>query len=78
MLLILASATLAVSTLICYSHVFLGRAAAMRAPDLSARERAVALVLLILNLGLGLAPGVLIHPADEFLTVAPALAQSVP
>jgi len=69
---ILASALLSVSTLICYSNVFLGKAKAALAPDLTARERAVAAALLALLLGLGVAPGWLLGPADAFLSVAPA------
>ncbi len=74
-LVILSSAILAVSTLTCYSKVFLGRAAFALAPDLTARERAVASTLLVLLLGLGIAPGVLLGPADGFLSVVPALGE---
>ncbi len=70
---ILASAMLAVSTLMCYSQVFLGKAVAVLAPDLAARERVVATALLLLLLGLGVAPGWLLAPADAFLSVVPAL-----
>ncbi len=69
---ILASALLAVSTLMCYSHVFLGKTKAALAPDLTARERVVAVALLVLLLGLGVAPGWLLGPADAFLSVVPA------
>ena len=68
---ILASAMLAVSTLRCYAHVFLGKATLALAPDLTARERVVATVLLLLLLVLGVAPGWLLGPADAFLSVAP-------
>ena len=74
-LVILSSAILAVSTLTCYSKVFLGRASFALAPDLTARERAVASTLLVLLLGLGIAPGILLGPADEFLSVVPALGE---
>ncbi len=69
---ILASALLAVSTLMCYSYVFLGKAKASLAPDLTARERVVAASMLALLLGLGMAPGWLLEPADAFLSVVPA------
>jgi len=69
---ILSSAMLAVSTLRCYSQVFLGKATAALAPDLTARERVVAVALLLLLLVLGLAPGWLLGPADAFLSVVPA------
>ena len=62
---------LAVSTLRCYSHVFLGKATAALAPDLTARERVVAVALLLLLLVLGVAPGWLLGPADAFLSVVP-------
>lgn len=71
---ILASAMLAVSTLICYAHVFLGRPATLLAPDLVPRERVVALALAALLLVLGFAPGLLLYPADAFLEIAPAVA----
>jgi NADH:ubiquinone oxidoreductase subunit 4 (subunit M) len=71
---ILSSAMLAVSTLFCYSRVFLGRAVTVVAPDLAARERVVAVALLVLLVVLGLSPWLLITPADSFLTVAPTLA----
>ena len=70
---ILSSAMLAVSTLRCYSHVFLGKATAALAPDLTARERVVATALLLLLLLLGVAPGWLLGPADAFLSVVPAV-----
>ncbi len=69
---ILSSALLAVATLIAYSKTFLGRTTPSRAPDLYARERVVAVVLVLLLLLLGFAPGVLLGPADAFLSVTPA------
>jgi NADH-quinone oxidoreductase subunit M len=71
---ILSSAMLAVSTLICYSRVFLGRAVEVVAPDLSARERVVTVALVMLLVLLGISPWLLIAPADAFLTMPPALA----
>ncbi|MEP7118965.1 MAG: proton-conducting transporter membrane subunit [Acidobacteriota bacterium] len=72
---ILSSALLAVSTLVTYSTVFLGKAVPVLAPDLTARERVVAVVLLALLVVLGVAPGWLLAPADAFLSVVtvPAL-----
>jgi NADH-quinone oxidoreductase subunit M len=70
---ILSSAMLAVSTLLCFSRAFLGRPVTVLAPDLAARERVVAVVLLVLLVTLGLSPWLLIVPADAFLTVVPDL-----
>jgi NADH-quinone oxidoreductase subunit M len=71
---ILASAMLAVSTLICYAHVFLGKPAPLLAPDLVPRERVVAVALAALLVVLGFAPGLLLYPADAFLEIVPAIA----
>ncbi|MEQ1693258.1 MAG: proton-conducting transporter membrane subunit [Gemmatimonas sp.] len=68
---ILSSAMVAVATLITFSKTFLGKTVASLAPDLYPRERAVALTLLLLLLLLGFAPGVLLGPADAFLTAVP-------
>ncbi|MDQ8161395.1 MAG: proton-conducting transporter membrane subunit [Gemmatimonadota bacterium] len=68
---ILASALLAVATLIAYSSTFLGRGVPSLAPDLLGRERLVAIVLLLLLLLLGFLPGVLLTPADAFLSGPP-------
>ncbi len=65
---ILASALLAVATLIAYSRTFLGRTTVSRAPDLAVRERAVAVLLLTLLVVLGVAPDLLLGPADTFLS----------
>ena len=65
---IVSSACLAIATLIAYSQTFLGRAAASLAPDLYLAERIVAVVLLLLLLILGFVPGVLLGPADAFLS----------
>lgn len=74
-LVILSSAMLAVSTLICYAFVFLGRPASLLAPDLVPRERVVAALLVVLLLALGFAPSVLLYPADEFLERPPNVAE---
>ena len=64
----MSAALLAVASLTAYSKVFLGRRTLrLLAPDLSLRERAVAVVLLAALVVLGIAPGTLLHPADEFL-----------
>lgn len=65
---ILASALLAVATLIAYSRTFLGTPTMSRAPDLAIRERAVAVLLLTLLVVLGVAPRLLLGPADAFLS----------
>jgi NADH-quinone oxidoreductase subunit M len=70
-LMILSAALLAVATLIVFSKVFLGRTVPSLAPDLYRRERVVAVLLLLTLLTLGLAPGLLLGPADAFLSVAP-------
>lgn len=64
---ILASALLAVATLNGYSQTFLGRTTPSRAPDLALRERAVAVLLLTVLVVLGVAPYLLLGPADAFL-----------
>lgn len=68
---ILASAFLAVATLTGYSKTFLGRGMPSMAPDLLTRERVVAATLLLLLLVLGFMPGVLLTPADAFLSAMP-------
>lgn len=70
-LVILSAALLAVATLIVFSRVFLGRPVPSPAPDLYLRERLAAVMLLGLLIGLGVAPRLLLGPADAFLTVAP-------
>lgn len=64
---ILAHATLAVATLITFGRVFLGRAVASVAPDLDWRERAVAVGIVALLVILGIAPGLVLEPADALL-----------
>ena len=64
---ILASAMVAVATLIGFARTFLGPARTSLAPDLALRERAVAVLLLAVLIGLGLAPGTLLEPADQLL-----------
>lgn len=75
---ILSSAMLAVSTLICFAAVFLGRPRPFLAPDLTRGERVAAVALVVLLLGLGLAPGALLYPADSFLEVPAAIADVRP
>lgn len=70
---ILATALLAVATLTVFSRTFLGRTVPSPAPDLRPRERVVAVVLLLLLLVLGIAPAVLVGPADAFLSSIPPL-----
>lgn len=64
---ILGSAILAVATLMAYSKVFLGRAVPSLAPDLGARERWVAVLLVFALVWLGIVPATLLEPADPFL-----------
>jgi NADH-quinone oxidoreductase subunit M len=68
---ILSSALVAVATLIGYARVFLGPALTSVAPDLALRERAVAVLLVALLVTLGVAPEILLQPADVFLRTAP-------
>jgi len=68
---ILSSALVAVATLVTLSKVFLGRATPSLAPDLGIRERLVAVALVVLLVTLGVVPGVLLYPADEFLSGVP-------
>jgi NADH-quinone oxidoreductase subunit M len=72
---ILSSALLAVATLGCMASVFFGRMTSSLAPDLHPRERIVVVALVTLLVVLGLAPGLLLGPADAFLTPAPAQAR---
>ena len=69
---ILSSAVLAVATLVAISRVFLGRATPSLAPDLSLRERLVGVSLVLLLVTLGVVPGVLLVPADAFLSGVPS------
>lgn len=66
-MMILGSATLAVSTLRTYAGVFLGPAVPTLAPDLLRRERVVVTLLIVLLLLLGVVPGYLLTPADAML-----------
>ncbi len=75
-LVILTAAVLAVATLIVFSKVFLGRTVPSLAPDLYRRERIAAAVLLSLLISLGLAPGLLLGPADAFLSAPPPIASA--
>ena len=68
---ILSSALLAVTTLIAFSRVFLGRTVNTLAPDLYPRERVAVVTIVLLLVLLGFAPGVLIGPADAFLSNVP-------
>ena len=72
---ILSSAFLAVATLGCIAAVFFGRATPSLAPDLHPRERMVVVVLVTLLFLLGVMPGLLLEPADVFLTPAPPMVQ---
>jgi len=68
---ILAHAMLAVGTLIAFARVFLGRSVPSLAPDLDWRERAVAVGIVVLLVVLGVAPGLLLEPADALLGLQP-------
>ena len=68
---ILASAFLAVATLTAYAKTFLGHGTPSITPDLLTRERMVVATLLVLLLVLGFMPGVLLTPADAFLSATP-------
>lgn len=67
---VVATALVAVATLIAYSRSFLGRPVTSLAPDLTGGERGVVLVLASLLLALGFVPILLIGPADTFLSPA--------
>jgi NADH-quinone oxidoreductase subunit M len=68
---ILSSALLAVATLVTIARVFLGRVTPSLAPDLYPFERVSVVAIFLLLVVLGFAPGVLLEPADAFLSVAP-------
>ena len=63
---ILGSALLAIAGLSAFAKIFLGARAQFMAPDLVRRERVGAVVLLLVLIGLGVTPGFVLTPADEF------------
>lgn len=67
-MMILGAAALAIASLATYAKVFLGPQTPSLAPDLTARERLAVTVLVLLLLGLGLVPGMLLTPADSFFS----------
>lgn len=69
-MIILGAAALAIATLATFAKVFLGPPSPTLAPDLLARERHAATVLLVVLLVLGIVPGLLLTPADAFLGIA--------
>lgn len=66
-MIILGAAALAIATLRAYAASFLGPAVPTLAPDLRPRERLMVVTLLILLVGLGVVPGLLLTPADALL-----------
>jgi len=68
---ILSSVLLAVATLSAISSVFFGRMTPSLAPDFHARERVVIVAVVTVLVALGLVPGLLLGPADAFLTSPP-------
>ena len=73
---IVSSALLAVSTLVCFARVFLGTPTRSVAPDLVRREALAGVLLLALLMVLGIVPGVLLGPADAWLSDVGARAVS--
>lgn len=71
-MIIAGAAALAIATLRAYAASFLGPARPTLAPDLRPRERVMAVTLLVLLVGLGLVPGLLLTPADAMLGVEAA------
>lgn len=71
-LVIIASALLAVATLAAWSRVFLGPPRPSYAPDLSRGERRTLVVLLLALMLIGLAPQVLLDPVNQTLGIAPS------
>lgn len=69
--LILAAATLAVATLRAYARVFLGPPQPTVAEDLGPWERRTLVALLVVLVGLGVAPQVFVTPASAVLGVTP-------
>ena len=63
---ILGSALLAIAGLSAFAKIFLGARAQFMAPDLLRSERVGAVVLLLVLIGLGVTPGFVLTPADEF------------
>lgn len=70
-LLIFASATLAVAILAGFSRIFLGPPSSSMAPDLLPRERRTLFGVLVLLIGLGVAPQLLVAPASVVLGGVP-------
>jgi NADH-quinone oxidoreductase subunit M len=64
---ILASACLAIGTLLGFARLFLGRQQPSFAPDLSARERLVVVVLVVLLVAIGIVPELILAPAEALL-----------
>jgi NADH-quinone oxidoreductase subunit M len=66
-IMIVASALLAVATLKSFAAAFLGKPLRLIAPDLETSERLVLVVLVVWLVVLGFVPGVLVDPATELL-----------
>ncbi len=66
-MMILASALLAVAILATFTRTFLGKPVRQLAPDLQAPERVAAVVLVIFLLVLGIVPKVLVDPISELM-----------
>lgn len=64
---IVASACLAIATLIGFTRLFLGPQQPSLAPDLLGRERAVVVVLIVVLVSLGLVPELILDPAEALL-----------
>jgi NADH-quinone oxidoreductase subunit M len=64
---IVASACLAIGTLIGFSRLFLGPQQPSFAPDLLVRERVVVVVLVVVLVALGLVPELILDPAEALL-----------
>lgn len=65
---IVASAILAVATLAIFARIFFGPPQRYLAPDLLSRERRVVVILMLLLLLLGFAPALLVSPVNALLT----------
>ncbi|MEO7360337.1 MAG: proton-conducting transporter membrane subunit, partial [Gemmatimonadaceae bacterium] len=66
-MMILASALLAVAILAGFSRSFLGKPTRQLAPDLLTSERAAAILLVVLLIALGIVPSVLVNPVSVLM-----------
>ncbi len=67
LIMVVASSLLAVATLMTFARVFLGPPTPSLAPDLRASERGVAIILVVVLIGIGVVPSVLLDAFSNFM-----------